>query len=65
MRVAKEAPIRERVSRKTPTRRVVRVPWMRVRIVARGETKRAWEIERPPTKAKSRGVAPGKVEVER
>jgi len=49
--VEKEAPMKDKVSKKTPMRRVVRVPKMRVVAVATGEIKRAWLMERPPMKA--------------
>ena len=54
-----EAPISPSVSKKTPMRSVVRVPQRRVVFVASGEISRAQEMERPPTKAKSRYEAPG------
>ena len=65
MLVAKDAPVSATVSRTTPMRRVVRVPQRRVEIVVKGEIKRDCEIERPPTKAYSIGVALGKVLCER
>lgn len=54
MLCANEAPMRARVSNKTPMSSVVRVPHNRVVIVAIGEVSSAMEIESPPTKAKSR-----------
>jgi hypothetical protein len=39
----------------------IRVPNFLVQIVAMGETMSAIEIDRPPTKAYSRAVAPGNV----
>jgi hypothetical protein len=58
--VEKEAPMKDMVSKKTPIKRVIRVPKIRVVAVAMGETKRAWLMDRPPMKAYSSGVAPGK-----
>lgn len=57
--------MKDTVSKNTPMKRVVRVPKRRVVYVATGLTMRACEMERPPMKAYCRGVAPGKVEVER
>ena len=65
MEDAKDAPMKDTVSKNTPMKRVVRVPKRRVVYVATGETMSAWEMESPPMKAYWSGVAPGKVEVER
>jgi hypothetical protein len=48
-----------------PTLNVVCVPKMREQVVARGETSKAIEMERPPTKANSREDAPGNMFTER
>ena len=53
--------MKEMVSKKTPMSKVVRMPYNLVRMVASGDTNRAEEIERPPTKAYSRTDASGKV----
>lgn len=57
--MAKEAEIREMTSRMVPMRRVVRVPYLRVVMVAMGERKRAQEMDSEPTNAYCRYVAPG------
>lgn len=49
--VAKDEPIRERVSKKTPRFKTRRVPQMWMRCVARGATRRAQEMLKPPVKA--------------
>ena len=65
MHEANEAPMSATVSKTTPMKSVVRVPQRRVEIVVKGEIRSACEIDRPPTKAYSIGVAPGKVLWER
>lgn len=57
--------MKDSVSKKTPTSKVTRVPNKRVVLVARGATSMATEKLRPPTKAKSKYVAPVKVESSR
>ncbi len=54
-------PKRPAVSKSIPTNNEIRVPNFLVQIVAMGETMSAIEIDRPPTKAYSRAVAPGNV----
>jgi hypothetical protein len=65
IRYAKDAPRSPAVSSTIPTDSVACVPNLRVHIVAIGATKRAREIDRPPTKAYSREDAPGKVLLDR
>jgi hypothetical protein len=52
-------------SKATPSNRVVRVPKIRVVVVAIGEMSKATEIDSPPMKANCILVAPGNVDVER
>ena len=63
--VAKEAVSIDTNTRIVPMRRVGRVPSFRVDSETMGETKRAWDIDRPPIRAYCSSVAPGKVELER
>jgi hypothetical protein len=63
--VDQDAPNSATVSKKIPTAIVICVPYLRTHIVATGETTWHMEIERPPTKAYSKGVAPGNVFVAR
>jgi hypothetical protein len=62
---AKDAAMNDAVSKKTPIRRVVRVPYKRVVIVATGEMISAWEMDSPPMNAYSRAVALGNMLLER
>lgn len=57
----KDAPIKLNVSKITPMDMVVLVPKRRVVVVASGETTMAKDIDKDPTKAYSKGVAPGNV----
>ena len=57
--------MRAAVCRAMPVRRHVLVPNQPTIRVAIGDTSMAWEMERPPTKAKSRYVAPGKTSLAR
>lgn len=62
---AHDAPKSPAVSKRIPIESVACVPNFLVAIVANGEIIKANEIERPPTKAYSRDVAPGKVLLDR
>ena len=63
--VANEAASRETNTSTVPISSVGRVPSLRLDRDTRGETSRAWDIERPPIKAYCSSEAPGNVELDR
>ncbi|KAG2027332.1 hypothetical protein GB937_001073 [Aspergillus fischeri] len=63
--VAKEDPIKDRVSKKTPRLRTNRVPKRWIRCVASGATRSAQEMLRPPVKAYDNALVLGKTSCER
>jgi len=63
--VAHEAPRSPAVWNRMPTPKVGLVPNLLTNMVASGDIRSAIEIEKPPTNANSRDVAPGNVLLER